>query len=70
MDVSQKRMPRETASTREKSFNNMKGRVSEISMNSEKMHISIRTRFLASSVQTALHMDPSYDKNLEIFHEF
>ena len=42
-------------------------RISEISMNSEKMHISMRTRFMASSMQAALHMDPSYEKNLEIF---
>ena len=41
--------------------------VSEISMDSEKMHFSIWTRFLASSMQAALHMDPSYEKNLEIF---
>ena len=41
--------------------------VSEISMDSEKMHISIWTRFMVSSMQAALHMDPSYEKNLEIF---
>ena len=40
---------------------------SEISMNSEKMHISIWTRFMASSMQAALHMDPSHEKNLELF---
>ena len=41
--------------------------VSEISMDSEKMPISKWTRFTASSLQAALHMDPSYEKNLEIF---
>ena len=40
--------------------------ISEISTNSEKMHISIWTRFLASSMQAALHMDPSHEKNLEL----
>ena len=40
---------------------------SEISMNLEKMYISIWTRFMASSVQAASHMDPSYEKNLKIF---
>ena len=39
----------------------------EISINSEKMHISICTRFMASSMQAALHMDPSNEKNLELF---
>ena len=41
--------------------------ISEISMNSDKTHISIWTRFMASSMQAALHMEPSYEKNLEIF---
>ena len=41
--------------------------ISEISVNSEKMHLSIWTRFMASSMQAALHMDPSYEKNLELF---
>ena len=36
-------------------------------MNSEKMHMSTWTRFVASSMEAALHMDPSYEKNLEIF---
>ena len=49
LEVSQRRMARETESTR------------------EKMHISIWTRFMASSKQAALHMDPSYEKNLELF---
>ena len=40
---------------------------SDISMNSEKMHISIWTIFMASSMQAALHMDPSYEKNLELY---
>ena len=35
--------------------------VSEISM--ENMHSSIWTRFMASSMQAALHMDPGYEKN-------
>ena len=39
----------------------------EISINSEKMNISIWTRFMASSMQAALHMDPSNEKNLELF---
>ena len=52
---------------------NMKDRLrhdessSDMSMNPEKMHISKRTRFMASSMQAALHMDPSYEKNLELF---
>ena len=56
-----------------KVFQNMKDRLrhdessSDITMNSEKMHISIWTRFMVSSMQTALHMDPSYEKNLELF---
>ena len=41
--------------------------ISEISINSEKMNISIWTRFMASSMQAALHMDPSNEKNLELF---
>ena len=41
--------------------------ISEISINSEKMHISTWTRFMASSMQAALHVDPSYEKNLELF---
>ena len=61
-------MPRETESTLEESY-----RTSKISsdttktrkyVNSEKMHISIWTRFMASSMQAALHMGPSYEKNL------
>ena len=75
LEVSQKRMPRETESAREKSFN-MKDRLrhdessSEISMNSEKMHISIWTRCMASSMQAAFHMDPSHEKNLKLFKNF
>ena len=38
--------------------------ISEISI-SEKMHNSIWTRFVASSMKAALHIDPSYEKNLE-----
>ena len=41
--------------------------VPEVSMNCEKMHISIWTLFKASSMQAALHMDQNYAKNLEIF---
>ena len=41
--------------------------ISEVSINSEKMHISIWTRFMASSMHAALHMDPSYENNLELF---
>ena len=40
---------------------------SEISMDNEKMHIPIWTLSMASSMQAALHMDPYYAKNLEIF---
>ena len=40
---------------------------SEVSINSEKMHISIWTRFMASSMQAALHMDPSYEMKYELF---
>ena len=32
-----------------------------------KMHISIWTRFMPSSMQAALHMDPSYEKTSELF---
>ena len=39
----------------------------EMCMDLEKIHISIWTRFMASSMKAALHMDPSYEKNLEIF---
>ena len=39
-------------------------------MDSEKMHIPIWTLSMASSMQTALHMDPNYAKNLEIFKNF
>ena len=41
--------------------------VSEVLMDPEKMHISIWTLFVASSMKVALHMDPSYAKNLEVF---
>ena len=41
--------------------------VSEISMDSEKLHISIWTLFMASSMKAALHMDPSYAKNFQNF---
>ena len=41
--------------------------VSEILIDSEKMHILIWTRFMASSMQAAVHVDPSYEKNLESF---
>ena len=41
--------------------------ISELSVNSEKMHTSTWTRFMASSMQAALHMDPSCEKNMEIF---
>ena len=41
--------------------------IPEISINSEKMHISTWTRCMASSMQAALHMKPSYEKNLELF---
>ena len=40
---------------------------SEVSINSEKMHIWIWTRFMASSMQAALHMDPSYEMKYELF---
>ena len=36
-------------------------------MNFDEMHISIWARFIASSMQAALSMDPSYEKNLEVF---
>ena len=51
---------------------NMKDRLrhdessSEISMNSEKMHVSIWTKFMASSMQAALHMT-RVTKNWELF---
>ena len=38
-------------------------------MDSEKMHIPIWTLSVASSMQAALHMDPIYAKNLEIFKD-
>ena len=54
LEISQKRMPRETDSTRVK---NQLGR----------MHISIWTRFMVSSMQAALRMDPCYEKKMELF---
>ena len=39
-------------------------------MNSAKMHISIWTRFMASSMQAAFFMDPNDEKNLEVFKNF
>ena len=44
--------------------------ISETSINSEKMHFSIWTRFMASSMQAALHMDPSLRKEFGIIQEF
>ena len=41
--------------------------VSQVLMDPEKMYISIWTLFVASSMKAALHMDPSYAKNLEVF---
>ena len=41
--------------------------ISEISINSEKMHLSMWMRLMASSMQAALHMDPSSENNLELF---
>ena len=41
--------------------------ISELSMDSEKMHISTWIRFVALSTHAALHMDPSYEKILEIY---
>ena len=40
---------------------------SDISMNSENIHISMWPRFIASSMQAELHMDPSCEKNLGLF---
>ena len=48
-------------------FNALSSSTSEISSDSEKMHISMWTLSMASSVQAALHMDPNYAKNFEIF---
>ena len=39
----------------------------EISINSEKVNVSIWTRCMASSMQAALHMDPSNENNLKLF---
>ena len=44
--------------------------VSKVSMDSEKMHISIWTLFTASSMKAALHMDPSYATEFGSIHEF
>ena len=41
--------------------------IAETLMNSKKMHISTWTRFVATSKQAALYMDPSYEKNVEVF---
>ena len=55
-----------------KVFQNVKNRlghnesVSKISIDSEKVHISIWTLFTASSMKAALHMDPSYATDLEV----
>ena len=40
--------------------------ISEVSIISEKMHISIWTRFMASSMHAALRMDPCYEKKMEL----
>ena len=72
VEVSQKRKPRAIEYMR-KVGQNVKDRlghnesVSEMSMDSEKMHISTWTRFVASSMQATLDVNPSYEKNLEIF---
>ena len=74
LEVSQKRQPRETVNTWRKVFQNVKNRlghnesVSEVSMDAEEMmYISIWTLFMASSMKTALHVDPNYAKNWEVF---
>ena len=48
-------------------FNALSSSTSEISIDSEKMHIPMWTLSMASSMQAALYMDPNYAKNLEIF---
>ena len=48
-------------------FNALSSSTSEISIDSEKMHIPKKTLSMASSMQAALYMDPNYAKNLEIF---
>ena len=66
-------MPRETESTRAKSF-----RTSELNSDTTKTSRKYRSSqrrcifrygrdFMASSMQAALHMDQSYEKNLELF---
>ena len=40
--------------------------VSKVSMDSEKIHVSIWTLLVASSMQAAMHMDPSDTKTLDI----
>ena len=66
-EVSQRRMHRETESTRVKSF-----RTSQTNSDTMKACRKYRsthrwTRFMASSMQAALHLDPSFEKNVELF---
>ena len=57
----------------QKVVQNMKDRIrrdeiiTETLMNSEKMHTSMWTRFLASSMRAALHMSPSYESIKGVF---
>ena len=37
-----------------------------MAMEADKTNISIWTLFMASSMQAALHMDPSFTENLEV----
>ena len=70
---------RESSGNREytrKVVQNMKDRLkhdessSEISMNSEKIHISIWTRFMASTMQAAIAHGPELRKEFGIIQEF
>ena len=48
-------------------FHALSSSLSEISMDSEKMHIPKKTLSMASSMQATLHLDLNYAKNLEKF---
>ena len=73
LEVSQRRMPRETESTREKSFRTSKTN-SDTTKASRKYRSTLRRYTFPYGrdlrlhrCKAALHMDPSYEKNLVLF---
>ena len=57
----------------QKVFQNVKNRLGrnedfhQMAMEAERTNISIWTVFMASSMKAALHMDPNYTENAEVF---